>query len=516
MPPPVLRLINRCWLAVAGQRACRACSHARRWPAVSRSSGRTRPCGERQRCRRRPGWRRPVSERRCRWAAAHAASSTTRRSAGSCRRPSSPARWLSSRGSTGGGWTRRPVSGAAGLVNSTRRAFRVPNSDRIADSASSLVAPVSGTSWPVTSSVVTCRSDSYRAAQLARGGCRMRRYPWMVLVCRALPARGPRPCRASAQVLTSAANGAGKAASRAASHRSKAACGLGRADPGRWRNRRSAIRFVRWSPPEPGGVPRRLAEVFPAGQHGGHGAPGLPQRVRRPAAGLPIARERVQRRRHGGDGTGPGRFTGSLTDGPGGALAGPARPGRADRLLPPAPGTGPHRVDPAESPAGPAQPAGQPSWIRSARQAPVTSRVPGSRRGLTRGRRAQAASPGPGRPGPRAGRTGTPRPFRSAAGPRTRGRSRPGALANNRHAAVQYSSLVRSPQSRQAPVTSRDLASQLRQRPDHSRATCFPQPAHAPARAAARFLQRSHRSPSQTGRCSPQPGQMTRRVRDNR
>ena len=57
-------------------------------------------------------------------------------------------------------------------------------------------------------------------------------------------------------------------------------------------------------------------------------------------------------------------------------------------------------------------------------------------------------------------------------------------------------SLVRSPQSRQAPVTSRDFASQLRQRPDHSRATCLPQSRQAPARAAARVLQRSHRSPN--------------------
>jgi hypothetical protein len=97
------------------------------------------------------------------------------RAAGSCRRPSSLARWLLSRGSTGGGWTRRPVSGAAGLANTTRRALSVPNSDRIADSASSRVAPVSGPSSAATSSVVTRRSESYRAAQAASGALRMRR-----------------------------------------------------------------------------------------------------------------------------------------------------------------------------------------------------------------------------------------------------------------------------------------------------------------------------------------------------
>jgi hypothetical protein len=60
------------------------------------------------------------------------ASSTMSRSAGPGRRPSRPARRPSSTGSTGGGWILRLVSGAAGLVNSTRRALSMPNSDRIA------------------------------------------------------------------------------------------------------------------------------------------------------------------------------------------------------------------------------------------------------------------------------------------------------------------------------------------------------------------------------------------------
>ena len=73
------------------------------------------------------------------------ASRTISRSAGSCSLLSRPARRLSSSGRTGGGWIRRPVSGVAGLVNRMRRAFSVLNSStRIADRASSRVAPVSG------------------------------------------------------------------------------------------------------------------------------------------------------------------------------------------------------------------------------------------------------------------------------------------------------------------------------------------------------------------------------------
>ena len=119
--------------------------------------------------------------------------------------------------------------------------------------------------------------------------------------------------------------------------------------------------------PEPAGVPGRLAEVVPVAQHGGHGAPGLAQRVRGPAAGLPVAGQRVQGRRdrRAGRRPGPGR-PGLLAEDPGGAggaLARPARPGRADRLLPPAPGAGPHRVGPAEQPAGPAQPVLKPGQV---------------------------------------------------------------------------------------------------------------------------------------------------------
>ena len=144
--------------------------------------------------------------------------------------------------------------------------------------------------------------------------------------------------------------------------------------------------------PDLRGVPRRLTELFTAGQYGGHGAPGLAQRVRGPAAGLPVAHQRVQGRRHGGAGhrPGPGRVTGSLADGPGGALAGPARPGRADRLGPPAPGAGPGRVGPAESPAGPAQPAGQPGQIPAITAGPGDLAGPGSGREHNPGRRARA------------------------------------------------------------------------------------------------------------------------------
>src|SRR6266536_2891425 len=55
-----------------------------------------------------------------------------------------------------------------------------------------------------------------------------------------------------------------------------------------------------------------------------------------------------------------------LLQGPGGAkrgLAGPAAPGRADRLLAAAIGAGSQRVLPAEQPARPAQPAGQPGQV---------------------------------------------------------------------------------------------------------------------------------------------------------
>jgi hypothetical protein len=46
--------------------------------------------------------------------------------------------------STGEGSKARPVSGAAGLLNSTRWTFSVANSDRIVDRVSSRVAPGSG------------------------------------------------------------------------------------------------------------------------------------------------------------------------------------------------------------------------------------------------------------------------------------------------------------------------------------------------------------------------------------
>ena len=133
-----------------------------------------------------------------------------------------------------------PVSGAAGLVNRTRRLLRVLNSDRIADSVSSRVVPDSGARAVVRSSVVTWRSDWYRADQLASGTSRTRRYPWIVLVCRARPARGPWPCSASAQVCTSSATGAGRAASRAASQVPRTARGLARARP--WSVRNSTAR----------------------------------------------------------------------------------------------------------------------------------------------------------------------------------------------------------------------------------------------------------------------------------
>ena len=135
-------------------------------------------------------------------------------------------------------------------------------------------------------------------------------------------------------------------------------------------------------PPDIRGVPRRLAELLPAVQHGEHRAAGMAQRVQGPAAGLPVADQRVQRRPGGR--AGPRRAPGcaglpaQCPGGAGGELAGPARPRLADRLLPPAPG---------QVPAGCAQ--------RNSRQA--------------------------------------------------------------RHS--PYSSLVRSPQSRQAPVTLRDFAS---------------------------------------------------------
>jgi hypothetical protein len=88
---------------------------------------------------------------------------------------------------------------------------------------------------------------------------------------------------------------------------------------------------------------------------------------------------------------------------------------------------------------------------------------------------------------------------------------------NSRHALHNpLVSLVRSPQSRQAPMVSYNLAWQVRQRPAHSRVTCLPQSAQAPAGAAARRLHRSHRSPKYTGRSSPQPEQRIIRVRDSR
>ena len=192
-----------------------------------------------------------------------------------------------------------------------------------------------------------------------------------MLACRARPARGPWPCSASAQVRTSAATGAGKAASRAASQVLedclRVAAGqalVGEELHGPQRDQAPLVQ----EPLERAGVPWRLAEICAAGQHGRHRAAGPAQRARRPAAGLPVAGQRVEERPAAGLSAGrpaPG-CPGLPPQGPGGAqaaLAGAARPGRADRLLPPAPGAGPERMLPAEMPAGLAQSARQPGQV---------------------------------------------------------------------------------------------------------------------------------------------------------
>ena len=157
---------------------------------------------------------------------------------------------------------------------------------------------------------------------------------------------------------------------------------------------RSATRF-RWTGTAgAGSVPRRLAEFGAAGQYGGHRAAGLMQRSLGPAAGLPVADQRVQRRwQDSGLGAGRGRDARACLRAPGGTggqLAGPARPGRADRLVPPAPGAGPGRVGSAETPAGPAQPAGQPGQIPAVGAGPGDLRVRTAGGSTTRGRRARA------------------------------------------------------------------------------------------------------------------------------
>ena len=358
------------------------------------------------------------------------------RSAGSCRRPSRRARRPSSSGSTGGGWTRRPVSGAAGLVNSTRRAFSVPNSDRIADSASSRVAP---------------GQRGELGGQVLGGDLPQRLIP-----------RGPAGQRGlqDAQVSLDGAGlpgrpGAGPAALQRLgpdAHLGRERRGQG-GEPGRQPLLEGGLRVgagqalvgeelhgpqrhqvpLVQEPPRAGRRPtvaRRVRRGWPARRS--RARPGLAQRVRGPAAGLPVADQRVQRRPGGGAGHRPGPGCPGLPaerpGGPGGGLAGPARPGRADRLLPPAPGASPDRVGPAEPPAGLAQPAGQPGQVPAVAAGPGDLRRSGPRGAARPGAGVPGpASAGPGRPGPRAGRTGTPRPRRSAAGARTRGRSRPGA-----------------------------------------------------------------------------------------
>jgi hypothetical protein len=273
--------------------------------------------------------------------------------------------------------------------------------------------------------------------------------------------------------------------------------------------------------PEPCGVPGWLAELPTAGRDGGHGAADAAHRVWAPAVGLPVAGQGVPGSAAGCRAA-AGCFPGPLAGGQAGELAGAALTGGADRLLAPAPGACPGGMTPAERRQGLQMPPD--SQVRSpqSRQAPVIAAAgtAGGRTTCGLGLRACLRSA---RAARRATRAASWQDRHSPLAPigcwrPHQGQVPSGCFQRNSRQALQrpLSSPVRSPQSRHAPVTRRDLASQLRQRPDHSRATCLPQSRQGPAFAAARFLQRSHRSPNQNGRSSPQAGQVTSRVSDSR
>ena len=309
----------------------------------------------------------------------------------------------------------------------------------------------------------------------------------MVWSWRAGPARSPRPCSASVQVPTSGRDGRGERLDpgRQPLAEDRLRLGPGQALGGEELDRAPGRELLLDEElPEQGGVPGRLAELLAAGRDGGHGAADAAHCVGAPAVGLPVAGEVVRGRRRAG------RFAC-------GRAAGVGRPGRRRSAAGGRTGAGPGEMAAAESPAGLAEAAGQPGQVSAVRQAPVTCGTWPAGEARSGGGALGPAS-APGRPGRRAGRSGTPRWRRSAARPH-QGQVPSGCCQRNSRQGLQspLSSPVRSPQSRHAPVTRRDLASQPGSGPTTA------------ARPACRSRGRPRPSPRRAS-CSARTGRRTR------